>query len=116
LGQAAAEPLANLALGSIVLKKSFCGDERNFYCGDERNFSGPLMRFARADLRGHIVSHKNDHRPSSALKRIAVSETAKTGPSRDFRCRSIFDFFNSTGQNQTGCPRAAKSALPPLAA
>jgi hypothetical protein len=40
----------------IVLKKSFWGDERNFL--------GPLMRFARGGVRDHIVSHKNDHRPS----------------------------------------------------
>jgi hypothetical protein len=35
---------------SIVLKKSFWGDERNFL--------GPLMPFARGDVRDHIVSHK----------------------------------------------------------
>jgi hypothetical protein len=37
----------------IVLQKSFWGDDKNF--------SGPLMRFARGDMRDHIVSHKNDH-------------------------------------------------------
>jgi hypothetical protein len=37
----------------IVLKKSFWGDDQNF--------SGPLMPFARGDMRDHIVSHKNDH-------------------------------------------------------
>jgi hypothetical protein len=37
----------------IVLQKSFWGDDQNF--------SGPLMRFARGDMRDHIVSHKNDH-------------------------------------------------------
>jgi hypothetical protein len=37
----------------IVLKKSFWGDDQNF--------SGLLMRFARGDMRDHIVSHKNDH-------------------------------------------------------
>ena len=37
----------------IVLKKSFWGDERKFL--------EPLMRFARGDMRDHIVSHKNDH-------------------------------------------------------
>ena len=40
-------------LPRIVLKKS--------YWGDDQNFSGLLMRFARGDMRGHIVSHKNDH-------------------------------------------------------
>jgi hypothetical protein len=42
-------------VGGIVLKKSFLGDERNFL--------GPLIRFARGDVRVH-VSHKNDHGPS----------------------------------------------------
>ena len=40
----------------IVLQK--------FFWGDEQNFSGPLMPFARGDMRDHIVSHKNDHGPS----------------------------------------------------
>jgi hypothetical protein len=37
----------------IVLKKSFWGDDQNF--------SGLLMRFARGDMRDHIISHRNDH-------------------------------------------------------
>ena len=37
----------------IVLQESFEGDERNF--------PGPLMRFARRDVRDHIASQKNDH-------------------------------------------------------
>ena len=45
--------LAMSAPEGIVLKKSFWGDDENF--------SGPLMRFARGDMRDHIVSHKNDH-------------------------------------------------------
>jgi hypothetical protein len=36
-----------------VLQKSFWG-------GDQ-SFSGPLMPFARGDMRDHIVLHKNDH-------------------------------------------------------
>jgi hypothetical protein len=36
----------------ILLQKAFWGDDRNF--------SGPLMRFARGDMRDHIVSHQND--------------------------------------------------------
>ena len=40
----------------IVLKKSFSTEERNFL--------GPLMRFAGADVRDHIVSHTNDQGPS----------------------------------------------------
>ena len=37
--------------------------EKSFW-GDERNFLGPLMHFARGDVRGSHVSHKNDHRSS----------------------------------------------------
>jgi hypothetical protein len=40
----------------IVLKNSFLRDERNFL--------GSLMRFARDDVRDHIVLHKDSHRPS----------------------------------------------------
>ena len=46
-------PLWNDCSWRVVLKKSFWGDERNFL--------GPLMRFARGDVRDHIVSHKNDY-------------------------------------------------------
>src|SRR5260370_9086987 len=57
---------SGLVLWRIVLKKSFWGDDQNF--------SGPLMRFARGDMRDHIVSHKNDHgssyRPYRALQRL----------------------------------------------
>jgi hypothetical protein len=38
----------------ILLKKSFWGDERKFL--------GPLMRFARGDVRDHIASSKISHR------------------------------------------------------
>src|SRR6185436_3365446 len=41
--------------GSILLQKSFWGDERNFL--------QPLMRFARGDVRDHIVSSKIDQGP-----------------------------------------------------
>jgi len=41
------------ALPLIVLKKSFWGDDQNF--------SGPLMPFARGDMRDHMASRKNDH-------------------------------------------------------
>jgi hypothetical protein len=43
----------DVAYWQIVLQKSFWGDDHNF--------SGLLMRFARGDMRDHIVSHKNDH-------------------------------------------------------
>jgi hypothetical protein len=56
------------------------------------------MRFARGDVRGHIVSHKKRPPPFvSALKRVAALGAAKNGRSRDFRSRSIFDFFNTIG-------------------
>jgi hypothetical protein len=41
------------ALAPILLQKSFRDEERNF--------SGPLMRFARGDMRDHIDSPKIDH-------------------------------------------------------
>jgi hypothetical protein len=66
-----------------VLKKSFLGDERNFL--------GPLMRFARGDVMIFV----------SALRSVAAVEIAKNQLSRDFRCGSIFDFFNSIGQQST---------------
>src|SRR3982074_590769 len=39
------------------------------FLGDEQKFLGPLMRFARGDVRDHVVSHKNDHGPSYRLYR-----------------------------------------------
>ena len=39
--------------GSILLKKSFGGGERNFL--------GLLMRFMRGDVRDHVASQQNDH-------------------------------------------------------
>jgi hypothetical protein len=46
----------------ILLKKSFWGDDQKF--------SGLLMRFARGDMRDHIVSHKNDHGASYERYRV----------------------------------------------
>jgi hypothetical protein len=48
-------PGADVRVGSILLKKSFWEGERKFL--------GPLMRFARGDVRDHIVSSKIDHGP-----------------------------------------------------
>jgi hypothetical protein len=77
-----------------VLKKSFRDDERKFL--------EPLMRFARGDMRDHIVSHKNDHGASyPTLQSIAVAESAKNQLLRDFRRRSIFDFCNTIGTFET---------------
>jgi hypothetical protein len=44
---------ATSAFPLILLQKSFWGGERKFL--------ELLMRFARGDVRDHIVSHKNDH-------------------------------------------------------
>jgi hypothetical protein len=60
------------------------------------------MRFGRGDVGDHIVSHKNSHRPSyRAPTSVAAVDTAKNHLSRDFRCGSIFDFFNSIGHQRT---------------
>jgi hypothetical protein len=40
----------------MLSKKSFLADERNF--------SAPLVRPMRGNVRDHIESQKNDHRPS----------------------------------------------------
>jgi hypothetical protein len=42
--------------GSMLSKKSFGGNKRNF--------QKLLMRFVRSDVRDHIASQKNDHGPS----------------------------------------------------
>jgi hypothetical protein len=46
----------NVCFWRIMLKKSFLTDERIFL--------GPLVRCSCGDVRDHIGSHKNDHRPS----------------------------------------------------
>ena len=45
-----------VGFGSMLSKKSFGGNKRNFL--------KLLMRFVRSDVRDHIVSQKNDHGPS----------------------------------------------------
>jgi hypothetical protein len=53
--------------GSMLSKKSFGGNKRNFL--------KLLMRFVRSDVRVHIASQKNDHGPSyRTLKSIATAE------------------------------------------
>jgi hypothetical protein len=44
-----------VCLWQILLQKSFLTDERIFL--------GPLVRCSCCDVRDHIVSHRNDHRP-----------------------------------------------------
>jgi hypothetical protein len=75
---------------AIVLKKSFLGDERNF--------KGPLIHFAGGDVGGPaLFTKKAPPTFVSALRSFAAAATAKNQLSRDFRCRSIFDFFNTIG-------------------
>jgi hypothetical protein len=73
----------------ILLQKSFWGDGQIF--------PGLLMRFARGDMRDHIVSQKNDYGALSAPRSIAAAESAKNQFLRDFRRRSIFGFCNNIG-------------------
>jgi len=66
----------DVGLWQILLQKSFWGGERKFL--------EPLMRFARGDVRDHIVSSKIDHRPLAALKSDVAAERPKHQLSRDF--------------------------------
>jgi hypothetical protein len=77
----------------IVLKKSFWGDERNF--------SGPLVRFADADLRDHIVSQKRPPTFVSALKGVAALDATTNGflMSFDFRLSQQYRRFS----DMAGC-------------
>ena len=59
------------AFWQIVLKKSFSPDERNFL--------GPLMRFARGNVRDHIISRKNDRTPRiGAMDRCSDKDLQKS--------------------------------------
>ena len=54
------------------------------------------MRSARDDVRGpHRFAQKRPPTFVSALQSVSAAETAKNQLWRDFRCRSIFDFFNT---------------------
>jgi hypothetical protein len=46
----------DVGCGSMLSKKSFLADERNFLA--------PLVRPTRGNVRDHIESHKSDRRPS----------------------------------------------------
>ena len=60
------------------------------------------MRFARGDVRDHIVSSKIDHgSPLVALKSDAAAEKRKDQLSRDFLGRSVFDLCNNIGTYRT---------------
>jgi hypothetical protein len=74
---------------------------KNVLLGDERNFLGPLMRFARGNVGTKSFHAKTATDLRISAKERAAVETAKNQPSRDFRCGSIFDVFNSIGQKLT---------------
>jgi hypothetical protein len=59
------------------------------------------MRFARGDMRDHIVSHQTTRELHYGS--IAVAGSAKNQLLRDLRRRSIFDFCNNIGTFET-CP------------
>jgi hypothetical protein len=66
----------------ILLQKSFWGADRNF--------SGPLMRFARGDMRDHIVSHKSDH--GASYWRYGILRWRSWQKSTFARFSASFDF------------------------
>jgi hypothetical protein len=68
-----------------VLKKSFLADEGKFL--------GPLMRFARGDVRASFHP-KSTTDFVAALQSVAAIEGSKNRLSRNFQGRSIFDFCN----------------------
>jgi len=70
------------ALPSTVLQKSFCIDEQEFL--------EPLMRFARSDMRDHIVSRKNDH--AALYRRGGVCRDGVGKKSASARFSTSFDF------------------------
>jgi hypothetical protein len=70
------------------------------------------MRFARCDVRGpHRFTQEQSATFVSALRSVAAIETAKNQLSRDFRCGSILDFFNSIGTFET-CRPALRVSVP----
>src|SRR5450759_2949357 len=82
------------ALERVLLKKSFLTSDGNF--------SGPLMRFVRQDVKGpHRLTQKRPRSFVSAPKTVAAPAASKTPLSRDFGCRSIFDFFNNIRQKRS---------------
>jgi hypothetical protein len=68
--------------------------------GDDQYFSGPLMRFARGDMRDDIVSHKTTTDLCSAATEPCSGKNVLKSTSRDFRKSSIFDFCNTICQKQ----------------
>ncbi len=78
----------------IVLKKSFLTDGRIFL--------GPLVRCSCGDVRDHIVSHKNDHRPPyRSYRALQRRRPLKIDIREIFGIARFFDFCNSICHEQT---------------
>ena len=59
------------------------------------------MRFACGDMRDHIISYQNDHRPSYWRQRaLRQQERLRIDFREIFRRRSIFDFCNNICQER----------------
>jgi hypothetical protein len=93
----------------ILLQKSFLGDERNFL--------GPLMPFARGDMRDHIVSHKNDHGASQGLYavlqwwiRLKIS-FCRFSASFDFRLLQQYPLNSGHSCIGSSRPKGAQKAM-----
>jgi hypothetical protein len=83
---------AHVRDGSILSKKAFRGNRRNYL--------GPLTRFVRSDVRDHIASQKNDLGIGAAEYRsgrvVQKSTFARFLASSDFR---LFDSIGQTEKN-----------------
>jgi hypothetical protein len=91
----------------ILLQKGFWGGDRNF--------SGPLMRFARGDMRDHIVSHQNDL--GASYRRYGVLQWPRR-PKINF-CE-IFDVvrfstFATISARSGPCSKCTKNCRPAIA-
>jgi len=64
-------------------------------------FSAAGASSARQREGPHRFTQKRSQTVVSVLRRLAAAETMKKRPSRDFRSRSIFDFFNSIDPKRT---------------
>ncbi len=98
----------NARSGSMLSKKSFRGNKRTF--------SELLMRFRAQGREGPPrFSEKRPRTFVSALLSIAAAEWCENQHLRDFWPRSIFDFFDSIGQNRKWRPADSMSAPPSTA-
>ena len=88
-----------------MLQKSFGGDERNFL--------GPLMRFARRDVRDHIAYQKNDHgasyRPRGLCSGREVEKSSFARFSRPFDFRVLQHYRHLA--DMFGCARNVRCSV-----